>query len=74
MTPSASDALPPVLPLMNLVEVKEPSCNTRSAPRLEDGAVLFSLLPLQEALKVQHHIQMLGPGCLAASFRALYTP
>lgn len=37
MTPSASDALPPVLPLMNLVEVKEPSCNTRSAPRLEDA-------------------------------------
>lgn len=55
MTPSASDALPPVLPLMNLVEVEEPSCNTRSAPRLEDGAVLFSLLPQQEALKVAPH-------------------
>lgn len=72
MTPSANDALPPVLPLMNLVKVKEPSCNTRSASRLADGAVLFSLLPLQEAQRCKHQIQKLGPGCLAVSFRALY--
>lgn len=77
VTPSANDVLHPVLSLMTLVEVREgelPSCNIKTATRLADGAVLYSLLPLQAVLKVQHHIQMLEPGCLDAHFRALYTP
>lgn len=81
VTPSANAVLPPLLSLMILAGFGErASCPLAtyvecwSATRLADGALLYSLLFLKEALKVQNHIQMLEPGFSAASFRALYPP
>lgn len=75
VTPSANAVLPPLPSLMALTGFGEQgSCPLAtyvkcwSATRLADGAVLYPLLFLKEALKVQHHIQMLEPGCPAASF------